>query len=202
MNQAAIRQITHTAVSDRVLVAKEELFTRKMSGTYMYFFLEGSLSYRRDRRKVKCVPGMWVSEAAVWIEGFQHRGVLTAQMHCEVVCLHAETFRKFVRKFMKSCQPHVKVLASFNAQYAVRFLSGADDSEDEDPMLQWTDIWFDASRISCVVESIINENERQAVFNKKEPGSALSSLSVRRAVSRISSRFSHRAGAQNEDMRV
>merc|ERR1719330_229883 len=146
MNQAAVRQVTHTAISDRVLAPKEELFTRKMKGTQMYFCISGRLHYRSDRRKVACGPGALVSEVALWIEQYLHRGVMSAQVHCEVVCLSAEAFRKLVKQFMKSSQPHIRMIATFTARYAMRFLRGVDENDEEDPALQLTDIWFDSPK--------------------------------------------------------
>jgi len=160
MNSSLIREISASAVNDKVLVAKEELFTRKGIAPCMYFFISGTLEYRLDGRKVSCTTGTCASEAAVWIQDYMHRGVMTALAPCEVVCLDATLFRRLICKCMKSSQPHIRMLASFAVRYAVRFLS----FEDGDSDLKWTDVGPDLHSISSLVDSII---QQMAFVNKQ-----------------------------------
>jgi len=96
-------KICDVAVKQRIVRPNHELFRKGHNG-HMYFVARGQLRYlfenvmmeecSDDEGEEDVTEKDWVSEPALWLDGWKHRGSLIAKMHCEMLRIDKDIFNQ------------------------------------------------------------------------------------------------------------
>merc|ERR1719362_947404 len=112
-------------MQEKPLVEDEVLFWNHGIATHMWYVIAGKMCYKREGLKQDCGVDTWVSEASLWVTGWQHRGEFVAVKPSNVVGLNAEAFRLALERMPQ--QGTMKVLTNWIRKYAVSFISDSQD---------------------------------------------------------------------------
>lgn len=148
----ALCQIVSSGLKEKPLLEDEVLFRKFGPAEYMWFIVFGQMSYQRDSSTCALEVGTWVSEAALWVDGWYHRGDLQAVKQSNVVGLEAG---RAVACLTDSSQEQRAELVALIGRYAVRFLSEY-VSYGESPFT-CTDLWSDSAFLEGILRDLIRE---------------------------------------------
>jgi len=144
-------EICSKAVKELALVKDSELFSRGDVAECMYFLHTGQMRYHRAGASSILSKGNWVSEAAVWIGGWVHRGDLLTSVRTDIIGLQSEELRRI---FDASMLTH-GLGAKLAYRYATKFVRDECDY-DVELMLRCTDIWGDAEHIRSILFRVVD----------------------------------------------
>jgi len=118
LDEARLYEVSHKAMGETALVARNELFSLGKAAEKMYFLTSGALEYQH-REMALCATlheGQWISEPVLWMS-WVHCGKLSAFTSCEIVDLHAAKFRElactqclahdFLRAYARAFHTHM-----------------------------------------------------------------------------------------------
>jgi len=148
-----VREITHTAMAEQTLHKKEVLFTTGSLSEHMYIVLSGRLCYERAGAVHACSVGSWVSEAALWINGWLHRGDLEAAQRADTVGLQVRALHSILKECAWSHDDGARKISVLVSSYALHFVSEVQGQGLED-VLHCTDIWGDRQHIANMVSKV------------------------------------------------
>merc|ERR1740121_205856 len=153
---AVAKEISHRAMCEESLCKKGMLFTEGTTSPFMYIVISGELAYSRQAGGTRlCGLGSWISEAALWIDGWVHRGDAEASGRLDVVALDAKVFRGIFKECMWSLNPGFRTLAALVSKYAFQFVAD-EDCDDPEDAFQCSDLWGDTGYVAGLVSQVFN----------------------------------------------
>merc|ERR1712079_274171 len=131
----AVTRCCHAAMSQQSLMAGQDLFNSGQEGTHMIFVIAGEVKYihgfhtalqvRTSPETVTIREEQYLCEQVLFLK-WQHQGLLTARMPCELATLEGVAFQKTVQRF-----PDVLELCKRCAHaYVDRFMASTDELTD------------------------------------------------------------------------
>lgn len=152
-----VSKLCHKGMTELRLRESQELFQYAEKAQGIYFVVHGAMLYHvgqdHEFAPLRVQPSAWTSEAALWFEGWSHRGRLSAVVASEVIRVSVDLFARFIKgQVSDGASPSAfddLLAARFTSTYALGFCAMQDGDFDEtDPDLSRTDLWGTTREIS------------------------------------------------------
>jgi hypothetical protein len=145
IDPASTMQICNEAVGEHNVLSGQSQFAKGKRAEKMYFVLSGSMHYQRMGKTYSLEHGRWISESALWIENWVHRGSLVAAKESELFGLSPPVFHAILQT-RDLCQKP----SDYVHKYAASFVR--DKSEHLEAELRLSDCWADHDRLLQLAE--------------------------------------------------
>lgn len=89
------QQVCNVAAKEMAFVANHEIFREGQTAEAVYFLISGACTYIRAQGSIK-VMDECISEAAIWVQGWAHRGSLVADEPTEAILLKLDVLHKLL----------------------------------------------------------------------------------------------------------
>jgi len=178
IDTSSFAQMCHMLMSEHDLLSKQDLFMKGDHCTRMYFIISGNLSYIRGQVIVPVHKGDWVSEAALWLPSWEHRGRLAASSVCDIVGMESGASRIMVQSSSMKAADFVRVYAAHFLRDELE-IDETLDSEKDKSTIQYTDVWGGHNSINTLAaKAAIQIFGRDSWSSNKGKVSALSLSSL------------------------
>jgi len=154
---ALVRHIATSAMHERRLMLEEMLFLYDDQSTHMWFVIDGEMSYLREGMREYVGVGSWVSEAALWIAPWRHRGDFAAERASNLVGLEAASFNTSFDDMERNS--YRGDITGFIRSYAMCFIDDSINVDLEDTF-SCTDLWGASAHIN----TLISDADAQGIF--------------------------------------
>eukprot|EP00928_Gymnodinium_smaydae_P022605 TRINITY_DN18931_c0_g1_i1.p1 TRINITY_DN18931_c0_g1~~TRINITY_DN18931_c0_g1_i1.p1 ORF type:complete len:404 (+),score=63.91 TRINITY_DN18931_c0_g1_i1:258-1469(+) len=144
VDHLSVRKLCSRALQEAHVPMGTCVFTHHARAQKMYFVYEGELNYQRPGDLFLVSKDQWLSEAALWIQGWFHRGRLVSASVAEFIEVNVESFQAIVAKCSLTCKRGPLVYA-----YAAKFVRSGELTDVEH--LRFSDIWATSDRIEAIV---------------------------------------------------
>lgn len=142
-----VNEVCHRAITEKCLTTREELFFESKPAEKMSFVTMGTMDYRHRQSSLCCsiTAGQWACEAVLWLS-WTHCGRLSARTSCEIIQLHAGTFRAIIKQH-RLAHGYVSTYAkSFRVYLATH------------TKVWYTDIWSDVEELKDLLHGCEEEH--------------------------------------------
>jgi len=144
--------ICSAAISEYALAKQSLLFSKGDEGRHMYIVHSGQITYTRSRIQVSLQKSDWLSEAALWIKDWVHRGDCMAVKRADIIGISVEEFRCALEDSRNKSRPGARL----GYRYAWRFINDT-CSYDVASALRCSDIWGDWSHICGIIAQVTDD---------------------------------------------
>jgi len=149
VHTAILNEVCHHALSEKCLFTREELFFENRVAEKMSFITMGTMEYRHREASLcgTISSGLWACEPVLWLQ-WKHCGRLRARTTCELIQLHAGTFRSMIRRD--------SLAHEYTSSYSKTFRSYIMNSSSA----WYTDIWCNFGELDEMLNVWEEENPR------------------------------------------
>lgn len=168
ISQDVFQRICDEAIQEVSFDEEHEIFNHGTKAKGMYFFVSGSCHYVRAHGSFM-VQDDWLSEAAVWIDGWTHRGSLVADTQTEVLLVETCVLSGILQDLMNSnaaakhrhvcgvtsSEMNVDTLRHYIGGYAAAFLRDACDTTPK--AARQSDMWCTKAQSEQLVQQVCFE---------------------------------------------
>jgi len=133
ISPVSMQRLSNTAIANRHLARKDQMFIPGEIGTNMYVLVSGRLSYQRvdshGEMHQEWVDQLedWISEPVLWTHGWRHLGGCVAVNECDLLCVVPKKFSDVMNK-----NPTAYHLACTYAQNFAKWMNTMDMDEQSD----------------------------------------------------------------------
>jgi len=145
---STLKDICKTAMQQKLMLNKEEVFYHDMEANTMVFVLGGCCEYVSSKSgcgMLRFNEGQWLCEGALWVK-WRHKGQLTVHRSCDIAELSAGVFTEIAQR-------HNKAFRDINT-YAKHFVAAATLGGSRARNL---DIWGSPDEVMEITGSIFGD---------------------------------------------